>query len=100
MAQLADGRLVLISRPEGDIAWSTDLGRTWTKPVPLGIRLFEPRLITLRDGASSACTARMVQAASVRCSATTAADMALPGTKWGYPVDPSVYGYGQAGRAG
>jgi hypothetical protein len=36
VAQLPDGRLVLISRPEGDIAWFRDGGRSWTKPVSCG----------------------------------------------------------------
>lgn len=50
LAQLPDGRLVMISRPEGDIAWSSDGGRTWTKPVTFGMRMFEPGLLMLRDG--------------------------------------------------
>ena len=50
VTQLPDGRLLILSRPEAVIAWSSDLGRSWTKPVSLGIRLFEPRLLTLRDG--------------------------------------------------
>ena len=42
VAQLPDGRLVFISRPEGDLGWSDDLGKTWTDPVTFGIRLYEP----------------------------------------------------------
>ncbi len=49
-AQLLDGRLVLVARPEGDISWSLDEGRTWTDPVTFGIRLFAPSLYVLRDG--------------------------------------------------
>jgi hypothetical protein len=48
--QLADGRLILIARPEGDICWSHDLGRSWTSPQPFGMRLYAPSLYTLRDG--------------------------------------------------
>jgi BNR repeat-like domain len=48
--QLPDGRLVLMARPEGDISWSSDQGRTWTKPVTFGMRLFAPSLYKLRDG--------------------------------------------------
>ncbi len=49
-AQLADGRLVLVARPEGDIAWSPDGGRTWTSPVSFGVRLYAPSLYVLADG--------------------------------------------------
>jgi photosystem II stability/assembly factor-like uncharacterized protein len=48
--QLPDGKLVFIARPEGDITWSGDLGRTWTAPVTFGMRLYAPSLYTLRDG--------------------------------------------------
>ena len=48
--RLPDGRLVLMARPEGDISWSSDQGRTWTKPVTFGMRLFAPSLYKLRDG--------------------------------------------------
>lgn len=48
--ELPDGRLVLMARPEGDISWSSDQGRTWTKPVTFGMRLFAPSLYKLRDG--------------------------------------------------
>ncbi len=49
-AQLADGQLVLMARPEGDICWSRDQGRTWTAPATFGMRLFAPSLYVLGDG--------------------------------------------------
>ena len=42
--QLPDGTLVLMARPEGDIRWSTDEGRTWTAPVTFGMRRYAPSL--------------------------------------------------------
>ncbi len=48
--QLPDGRLVMMARPEGDISWSSDQGRTWTKPVTFGMRLYAPSLYALKDG--------------------------------------------------
>jgi photosystem II stability/assembly factor-like uncharacterized protein len=48
--QLPDGQLVLIARPEGDICWSRDQGRTWTAPVTFGMRIYAPSLYVLRDG--------------------------------------------------
>ena len=96
-AQLPDGRLVLIARPEGDIAWSRDGGRSWTKPVPFGIRLFEPRLLTLRDG-TLLCLHGSYGAGGFRAMFSTngGETWICSHEKWGFPVDPSVYGYGQA----
>ena len=48
--QLPDGQLVMMARPEGDICWSRDQGRTWTAPVTFGMRMFAPSLYVLRDG--------------------------------------------------
>ena len=97
VAQLPDGRLVLIARPEGDISWSRDGGRSWTKPVPLGIRLFEPRLMTLRDG-TLLCLHGSYGKGGFRAMFSTDGGQTwtCPDEKWGFPVDPSVYGYGQA----
>lgn len=50
VAELPDGRLVMMARPEGDIWWSSDKGRTWTEPVTFGMRIFAPSLYVLRDG--------------------------------------------------
>jgi hypothetical protein len=49
VAELQDGRLVMMARPEGDICWSTDHGRTWTTPQTFGMRMFAPGLYVLRD---------------------------------------------------
>jgi hypothetical protein len=97
VTQLSDGRLVLIARPEGDIAWSGDGGRSWTKPVPFGIRLFEPRLMTLQDG-TLLCLHGSYGADGLRAmfSIDGGETWTCPHEKWGFPVDPSVYGYGQA----
>lgn len=50
MVRLGDGRLVMITRPEGAIVWSSDDGRTWTPPVTFGFRMFAPTLLVLHDG--------------------------------------------------
>ena len=97
VAQLPDGRLVMIARPEGDIAWSSDGGRTWTKPVPFGIRLYEPRLLVLRDG-TLLCLHGSYGAGGLRAMFSTdgGETWIVPNEKFAFPVDPSVYGYGQA----
>ena len=50
VAELPDRRLALMARPEGDISWSEDNGRTWTPPVTFGMRMYAPSLYVLRDG--------------------------------------------------
>ncbi|KAB2673623.1 MAG: exo-alpha-sialidase [Verrucomicrobia bacterium] len=50
VAELPGGELVMMARPEGDITWSRDHGRTWTPPVTFGMRLFAPSLQVLEDG--------------------------------------------------
>ena len=50
VAELEDGRLVLMARPEGDISWSGDRGWTWSPPATFGMRMFAPSLLRLRDG--------------------------------------------------
>jgi photosystem II stability/assembly factor-like uncharacterized protein len=49
VAELSDGKLLLMARPEGDIAWSSDHGSTWTAPQTFGMRMFAPSLYVLRD---------------------------------------------------
>lgn len=49
VAELDDGKLVMIARPEGDISWSDDHGGTWTAPQTFGMRMFAPSLYVLRD---------------------------------------------------
>ena len=50
VAELPDGRFVLMARAEGDICWSVEHGRTWTPPVTFGMRMYAPSLYVLRDG--------------------------------------------------
>ena len=50
LVRLEDGKLVMISRPEGTIAWSGDEGKTWSEPVTFGFRMFAPTLLVLADG--------------------------------------------------
>ena len=49
VAELPSGEWVMMARPEGDICWSRDQGRTWTAPVTFGMRMYAPSLYVLRD---------------------------------------------------
>jgi len=94
VAQLPNGRLVLMARPEGDIAWSDDGGRTWTAPIHFGIRMFEPGLLTLKDG-TLLCLHGSYGAGGFRAIFSTdgGATWIAPSPKHGFAVDPAVYGY-------
>jgi photosystem II stability/assembly factor-like uncharacterized protein len=50
VAELPEGRLVMMARPEGDISWSSDQGLTWSPPQTFGMRMFAPSLTVLPDG--------------------------------------------------
>ena len=101
LAQLPDGRLVMITRPEGDITWSSDGGRTWTKPMTFGMRMFEPGLLMLRDG-TLLCLHGSYGAGGFRAifSGDGGQTWMAPARNHGFAVDPSVYGYGRSRTAG
>jgi len=96
VAQLPDGRLVLVTRPEGDIAWSFDNGHTWTRPVTFGMRLFAPSLYVLRDG-TLVCLHGSYGAGGLRVIFSTDGGQTwiAPAANHGFLIDNS-YGYGKA----
>lgn len=96
IAQLPDGRIVLVSRPEADVCWSEDGGQNWTRPVSLGMRLFEPGLVVLQDG-TLLCLHGSYAAGGLACmfSRNGGETWLVPQMDRGFAVDPSVYGYGK-----
>jgi sialidase-1 len=96
IAQLPTGRIVLVTRPEADVCWSDDNGRTWTEPLSLGLRLFEPGLLALRDG-TLLCLHGSYAAGGLACmfSRDQGQTWLIPEADRGFAVDPSVYGYGK-----
>jgi len=94
IAELPDGRLVVIARREGDLFWSDDGGRTWTEPVVTGVELFDPHLLTMPNGVL-ACFHGSYKAGGLRVilSRDGGETWHGPGDHYGYAVDPSVYGY-------
>jgi photosystem II stability/assembly factor-like uncharacterized protein len=98
LAQLPDGRLVMITRPEGDILWSSDGGRTWTPPLKTGLRMYEPGLNVLHDGTllclhgSYAPQAGGLRAVFSRDGGKT---WIAPARDHGFAIDRHVYGYGR-----
>lgn len=98
VAQLPDRRLVMMARPEGDICWSSDQGRTWTAPVTFGMRMFAPSLYVLRDGTLVCLHGSYAPGHSglrVIFSADGGRTWIAPAKDHGFLVDNS-YGYGKA----
>lgn len=94
--QLPDGKLVLMARPEGDLTWSSDQGRTWTKPVAFGMRLFAPSLYTLRDGTLVSLHGSYVKGGLRLIFSTDGGQTWIaPAADHGFLVD-NCYGYGKA----
>ena len=94
IAQLPDGRLVMIARPEGAIMWSSDGGRSWTSPVTFGMRMFEPGLLVLHDG-TLLCLHGSYGAGGFRAIFSTdgGRTWVAPSAEYGFAVDAKVYGY-------
>ena len=95
VAELPDGRLVMMARPEGDISWSRDRGRTWTPPVTFGMRMFAPSLTVLRDG-TLVCLHGSYGKGGLRVIFSTdgGETWIAPAKDHGFLVDNS-YGYGK-----
>ncbi|MBV9470813.1 MAG: exo-alpha-sialidase [Abitibacteriaceae bacterium] len=98
VAELPDRRLVMMARPEGDISWSYDQGRTWTQPITFGMRMFAPSLYVLRDGTLVCLHGSYAPGAGglrVIFSTDGGQTWIAPAKDHGFLVDNS-YGYGKA----
>jgi len=96
VARLRGGRLILIARPEGAVSWSSDEGQTWTEPVRLPFRMYDPWLLTLKDG-TLLCLHGSYNKEKRGLRAILSPDGGkswfAAGPDYGFSVDPSVYGY-------
>jgi len=98
VAELPDGQWVMMARPEGDICWSHDRGRTWTAPVTFGFRMFAPSLYVLRDGTLVCLHGSYAPGHGglrVIFSSDDGHTWVAPAADHGFLVDNS-YGYGKA----
>lgn len=98
VAELPDGRWVMMARPEGDIWWSRDRGRSWTAPVTFGMRMFAPSLYVLGDGTLLCLHGSYAPGhpgLRVIFSTDGGETWIAPATDHGFLVDNS-YGYGKA----
>ncbi len=95
ITELPDGSMVFLARPESDIAWSYDHGKTWTPFTTIGMRLFAPSLQVLKDG-TLLCIHGSYGAGGLRCifSRDGGKTWIAPNEKWGFLID-NTYGYGK-----
>ncbi len=91
LVQLADGRLMLVTRPDGAVYYSSDEGVTWdaspARVVPAGSAKFKaPQLVVLGDG---------TVVAIATCSNLRVWISKDAGAHWskGIPLDTTSYGY-------
>jgi len=94
IAQLPDGRLVMMVRVQGDVSFSTDHGRSWTLPVATGVKMSDPHLLRLPNGVLACFHAGWgVGGVRVILSPDNGRTWHGPAETYGYAVDPGAYGY-------
>jgi len=92
--ELPDGRLVMISRPEGDIRCSRDSGRTWTPAATFSMRMFAPTFYVMGDGTLVCLHGSWHGGLRVIFSNDGGHTWIAPAKDHGFLVDGDAYGYG------
>ncbi len=97
IAELPDGRIILISRRNGLLYWSETKGTSWTEPAKFGVQIFDPHFVLPPNGVL-ACFHGSYNGRGLRVilSPDNGQTWRGPKDKIGYSVDPSVYGYSHA----
>ncbi len=94
LVEMKDGRLAVLTRPDGDICFSDDKGKTWTKPVSTGVGMDDPHLVQLPNGVLAAFHgSRTKSGLRVILSKDNGRTWNGPAEGLGYAVDSSVYRY-------
>lgn len=90
-----NGQIVMIARPNGEIAFSSDDGRSWTSPRPFGIKMVAPCLMTLKDG-TIVCIFGWGATGGLQMmwSDDDGRTWTVPAPDRGFSIDNSVYVYG------
>ena len=97
IAQLPDGRIVLISRRRGPVYWSSDAGQSWSEPQEFGVEIYDPHFVVMPNGVL-ACFHGSYNGRGLRVILSPDGGLTWRGPQQGigYAVDPSVYGYSHA----
>ena len=97
---LPGGRVVLITRPDGAVLMSNDEGKTWPKRVKTGVKMCAPHLVLQRDG-TLVCVygpgppggLQAIFSSDGGETWVTAGPGNEDGSRVGFMIDPTVYGY-------
>jgi Neuraminidase (sialidase) len=94
IAELSDGRLVLLARRNSYICFSKDQGNSWTEPVSIGIDMFDPHFLLMPNGIL-ACFHGSYKTGGLRVILSPDGGQTWHGPEenLGYAVDTTVYGY-------
>ena len=89
-----DGTLVMIARPAGQIAFSSDKGQSWSTPQAFGVKMVAPCLLTLKDG-TVVCIFGWGATGGVQMmwSDDSGRTWTTPAADRGFKIDDSVYVY-------
>ncbi len=94
ITRAANGTLVMIARPDGKLAFSSDDGKTWTKPQQFGVKMVAPCLMTLKNG-TLVCLFGWGATGGIQMmwSDDDGRTWTTPAADRGFPIDSSVYVY-------
>jgi len=89
-----DGKLVMIARPAGKIAFSRDQGESWSMPQAFGVKMVAPCLLTLKDG-TVVCIFGWGATGGIQMmwSDDSGRTWTTPAPDRGFKIDDSVYVY-------
>jgi hypothetical protein len=94
LCRARDGALVMIAREAGEVAFSRDEGRSWTKPQAFGIKMDAPCLLTLKDG-TLVCIFGWLATNDIQMmwSDDQGRTWTVPAADRGFKIDNSAYAY-------
>ena len=89
-----DGTIVMIARPDGEIAYSANEGETWAGPYETGVPMDAPSLFTLNDG-TVVCVFGWGSTGGIQImfSGDNGRTWTVPAEDRGFKIDDSAYVY-------